>query len=159
MSNMTEPSNETSHIIDFEGNIEMSFEKLNFIEEDTDQKIDQFLNYTVDEFANDDSTLIIMDDSNVKDITQLHQIQLIKMENFVKSRKELSKPILRSYTPGRNGTDIKNNHRKLLSDNPGCVTSSFLYGYRSLVSYCSINNEIYHWEENMGEFEEGSFEY
>ena len=158
MSNMTEPSNEIPHTIDFEGDVQTSFEKLDFAEEDTYEKIDPSLNYTVDDFANNDSTVIIMEEPNIKDITRLNQIQLIKMENFVKSQKELSKPILRSYTPGRNGEDIKNNHRKLLSGNPGCITSSFLYGYRSMVSYISIGNEIYHWEENMGEFEEGSFE-
>jgi hypothetical protein len=155
---MTEQSNEIPHIIDFEGDIQTSFEKLDFVEEDTDERINPALNYTVDDFGNDDSTCIIIEEANIKDITRLNQIQLIKMENFIKSQKEVPKTIFRSYTPGRDGIDIKNNHKKLLSGNPGCVTSGFLYGYRSIVSYCSIDNEIYHWEENLGEFEEGSFE-
>jgi hypothetical protein len=159
MSNMTEPSNEIPYNIDFEGDIQTSFEKLDFAEEDTCEKIDPSLNYTVDDFGNDDSTIIIMEQSNIKDIIRLSQIQLIKMENFVKSQEEVSKKIFRSYTPGRDGEDIKDNHKKLLSGSPGCITSGFLYGYRSIVSYCSINNKIYHWEENLGEFEEGSFEY
>lgn len=146
---LTNKSSDSQPLLNFEENITSTFENM----ESSGENIDPLLNFTFDEFSDKDEVCV-----DIKDIVYLNENQLIYIENFVKSQKELVQKIVRSYSPGRNGTDIKNNNAKLLLEYPGCITSRFLYGYRSIISYCSIDGNIYHWEEYLGEPDEGTFE-